>query len=282
MNGVREKAGRWESEVKQIVAAVLPVIASHPMSAAGASTSAATGVAGAKSAPASAGKMPVPSPASSLPATGRKVPANASEMSPGARRTADYLARSPSEPNGTHARTGKPVNADRLPLPWPEPIDCGQYWNENEPICSVEPSFGIDDLIPIGRVRTFSGVRSATAVFHVRSAKCIELGTAKTWGRSDALADHFVRHGTDFNAQTADEYAEMASKFLQESQAARMPTKIGPDGAVRVYDPATNTFASFNPNGTTRTFYKPNPAQHGYPTNLDYWNSQKGLSPWEP
>ncbi len=58
--------------------------------------------------------------------------------------------------------------------------------------------------------------------------------------------------------------------------------KIGPDGAIRVYDPATNSFGSFNANGTTRTFYKPNPAQHGYPTNLDYWNAQPGGVPWSP
>jgi filamentous hemagglutinin len=74
----------------------------------------------------------------------------------------------------------------------------------------------------------------------------------------------------------------MASKFFQESQVGRLATKVGPDGVIRVYDPATNTFESFNTNGTTKTFYKPDPAQHGYPTNLDYWNAQKGVWPWEP
>ena len=39
-----------------------------------------------------------------------------------------------------------------------------------------------------------------------------------------------------------------------ESQVARFPTKIDAKGVIRVYDPATNRFGAFNPNGTTRTF----------------------------
>ena len=74
----------------------------------------------------------------------------------------------------------------------------------------------------------------------------------------------------------------MASNFFQESQAGSLPTKIATDGTIRVYDPATNTFGSFNANGTTKTFFTPDPAQRGLPTNLDYWNAQPGVSPWEP
>ncbi len=119
--------------------------------------------------------------------------------------------------------------------------------------------------------------------FRVRSANpTLDLGTAETWGRPGTLAQHFADHGADFGAQTADEYAGMASNFFQESQAGSLPTKIATDGTIRVYDPATNTFGSFNANGTTKTFFGPDPAQHGLPTNLDYWNAQPGVSPWEP
>jgi len=55
-----------------------------------------------------------------------------------------------------------------------------------------------------------------------------------------------------------------------------MPEILEEDGVIRVYDPATNTFGAYNPTGTTRTFYRPDPAAHGYPTNLDYWNAQPG------
>jgi len=102
---------------------------------------------------------------------------------------------------------------------------------------------------------------------------------ASTWGKPETLADHFARHGADFGARTAQEYAEMASAFLRRSQAERLPTKIDAQGVIRVYDPKTNTFGAYNPGGTTRTFYKPGPATHGYPTNLDYWNAQPGGKP---
>lgn len=97
----------------------------------------------------------------------------------------------------------------------------------------------------------------------------LSLDTATTWGRADTLADHFARHGADFGAQTADEYANMASQFLQDSQSAGLPTKIDSQGVIRVFDPQSGTFGSFNPNGTTRTFFVPN-----NPTT--YWGTQPG------
>jgi len=61
-----------------------------------------------------------------------------------------------------------------------------------------------------------------------------------------------------------------------------VPTKIDGKGVIRVYDPETNTFGAFNPDGTTRTFFKPSPLHHKYPTNLDYWHAQPGTAPWTP
>ncbi|GHU15453.1 hypothetical protein AGMMS50225_28710 [Betaproteobacteria bacterium] len=86
----------------------------------------------------------------------------------------------------------------------------------------------------------------------------LTLDTATTWGKVETLADHFARHGADFGAKTADEYASMASRFFQESQTAKLPTKIDSQGVIRVFDPTTGSFGAFNPNGTTRTFFKPN------------------------
>ena len=99
-----------------------------------------------------------------------------------------------------------------------------------------------------------------------------------TWGHGD-LMDHFGRHGAYFGAKSADEYADMASVFLQRSQATGLPTKVDANGVIRVYEPATNTFGSYNPNGTTKTFFKPDPAIHGYATNMDYWIDQRGVAP---
>lgn len=61
----------------------------------------------------------------------------------------------------------------------------------------------------------------------------------------------------------------MASDFLQRAQKERLPTKIDKDGVMRAYDPATNTFGAYNPNGTTRTFFKPD-------RGPKYWDDQPG------
>jgi hypothetical protein len=95
-----------------------------------------------------------------------------------------------------------------------------------------------------------------------------------TWGNQKTLADHLNRHGKDFGSRSAQHYADQASDFLRSSQAQRLPTKIDADGIIRVYDPKTNTFGSFNPDGSTKTFFKPT-------RGADYWNSQPGVAPWE-
>lgn len=99
----------------------------------------------------------------------------------------------------------------------------------------------------------------------------LQLETAETWGNPKSLADHFERHGPDFGAQTPEEYATKASDFLQQSQRQGLPTRIDPNGTIRVYDPNTNTFGSYNPNGTTKTFFKPE--------SPSYWSRQPGVSP---
>jgi RHS repeat-associated protein len=96
------------------------------------------------------------------------------------------------------------------------------------------------------------------------------------WGRHSTLADHFERHGADFGARTPEEYAKMASDFLRTAQEQGLPTKTSTGGTVRVYDPASNTFGSYGPDGMTRTFYRPDPAVHGYGSNMAYWDAQPG------
>jgi len=85
-----------------------------------------------------------------------------------------------------------------------------------------------------------------------------------------------------YTPNNADDYARLADDFLEQSQRGGFRTKVDPDGTIRAYDPATNTFGSFNGDGTTKTFFKPDPSVHGYPTNLDYWNAQPGAPPWTP
>ncbi len=144
------------------------------------------------------------------------------------------------------------------------------------------------ELIPKGSVaddiirNTRGGTCEVKSVGDPYSNLTAPVRGSATWANEKTLADHFARHGKDFGTKTAQEYSQAASDFLRKSQAQGLPTKIGPDGTIRVYDPKTNTFGSYTAGGETRTFYKPDPAMHKYNTNLDYWNSQPGTSPWRP
>jgi uncharacterized protein YukE len=110
-----------------------------------------------------------------------------------------------------------------------------------------------------------------------RSSAISKLRTSDSWGAPRKLNSHVKRHGADFGITSADDYAEAASAFLQRGLCDGLPTKISErDGAIRIYDSQTNTFGSYNADGTTRTYYKPNPAEHGFPNNEAYWRRQEG------
>ncbi len=93
--------------------------------------------------------------------------------------------------------------------------------------------------------------------------------TSKTWGDRYSLLDHFNRHGADFGAANAEDYAAKAWLFLQEAKDEGLPAKQDEsDGTIRVWDGKTHTFAAYNRNFTTKTFFKPRSA--------DYFNRQPG------
>jgi len=62
----------------------------------------------------------------------------------------------------------------------------------------------------------------------------------------------------------------MASEFFQQAMANGYPTKMDGAGNILVTDPTYSTFGVYNPDGTTKTFYKPDPNRHGFPNNRDY------------
>lgn len=92
--------------------------------------------------------------------------------------------------------------------------------------------------------------------------------TRETWGSLASLADHFARHGGDFQAKDADDYARMAWQFGQQAKQGGLQVKVDEDGTRRVYDPKSGAFAAYNANGTTKTYFKPN--------SRDYFARQPG------
>lgn len=74
-----------------------------------------------------------------------------------------------------------------------------------------------------------------------------------TWGNKEYLEDHFNRHGKGVGTTTIEEYTQKAHDFLIDS--SNYFVKIDNEGIVRIYDPISQYFGSYNPNGTTRTFF---------------------------
>ena len=100
--------------------------------------------------------------------------------------------------------------------------------------------------------------------------------TRRTWGNIGSLPDHFARHGGDFAAKSADDYAAQAWRFRERALSERLPMKLDTDGTVRVFDAKTRAFGSFNRDGTTKTYFRPD--------NPSYWQRQPGrpiqTPPW--
>ena len=101
--------------------------------------------------------------------------------------------------------------------------------------------------------------------------------TRKIWANWPSLPDHFARHGGDFHAQDQDEYARMSWEFLQRAKSEGLPAKVDEEGVLRVFDIKSGTFASYNRNGTTKTFFKPGSygyfeRQPGRSVNLKNWH----------
>ncbi len=85
---------------------------------------------------------------------------------------------------------------------------------------------------------------------------------------------HYVSHGADFpDLQNSVQYVQTAQAFLRNPPPdALIKFRLG-NGDKVVYQPGSEWFGVLRADGTPRTFFIPDPAEHGYATNLDYFNA---------
>lgn len=97
---------------------------------------------------------------------------------------------------------------------------------------------------------------------------------ASTWGRPGTLKGHVNDHGADFGTKDPEKYAEIANDFRRRADDPGVQVKVGPDTdgktVVRMHDPQTNIFASYNRDGTSKTIFKPGRGQA-------YFDDQSGV-----
>ncbi len=119
--------------------------------------------------------------------------------------------------------------------------------------------------------------REVESVIHVdRKGNALigDWSTTKTLTSPENALAHWNKHAAEFPEFTsADQYIEGAQKFVSNPPAGTL-TKIKSNGDVMIYNPISNTFAVKTSTGAPRTMFKPDPAKHGYSTNLEYFNAQ--------
>lgn len=91
----------------------------------------------------------------------------------------------------------------------------------------------------------------------------------RTWGNTRELPREFGKHGKEFASRSVFFYAAQAAHFFQEAPKYGFPTKIDDEGVIRIYDPGSNTYGEYNPDGTTRKFMRS-------PGGYTFFNDQPG------
>ena len=88
------------------------------------------------------------------------------------------------------------------------------------------------------------------------------------------LATHWEKHSAEFpELQSANDYYRATLNFTNDPPVNTL-TKTASNGDRLFYNPSTNTFAVTTKEGLPRTMFKPSPSEHGFSTNLEFWNSK--------
>ena len=81
------------------------------------------------------------------------------------------------------------------------------------------------------------------------------------------LDEHYAKHGAEFGNITRQDYLRQAQLLRDARVGGPVLEAVRPDGVVTRFDRQTGAFVAVNPNGTIRTFFKPNDGER-------YWRRQ--------
>ncbi|EPR84353.1 hypothetical protein L289_1474 [Acinetobacter gerneri DSM 14967 = CIP 107464 = MTCC 9824] len=98
--------------------------------------------------------------------------------------------------------------------------------------------------------------------------------SAKKVSNNINLAGHWQKHKDEFpTLLSQNDYYRFAQDFVNNPPTGTL-VKVRKNGDSVLYQPSTNTFAVKTKDGLPRTIFKPNPKEHGYSSNLEYFNAQ--------
>ncbi len=73
-----------------------------------------------------------------------------------------------------------------------------------------------------------------------------------------ALDRHFTKHGGEFDGYTRAEYVRAAQRLRDLPAGGDILEVRRPDGTMSRFDRGSGAFGAFDPDGTIRTFFRPN------------------------
>ncbi len=117
---------------------------------------------------------------------------------------------------------------------------------------------------------THVGGRSERAVARDISTAPGDAGTGKVWGTSVGfvnerrLEEHYDKHGPEFGRVTKQDYLHQAQLLRDAAVGGPVLETVRRDGVTTRFDRDTRAFVAFNPDGTIRTFFKPNDGERYY------------------
>ncbi len=81
----------------------------------------------------------------------------------------------------------------------------------------------------------------------------------KGFKNAERLAEHFEKHGAEFDAPSKEAYLALAQALRDAPAGGDVLEIVRPaDGVVSRFDRTTGAFLAYDPDGTIRTFFKPN------------------------
>jgi len=92
----------------------------------------------------------------------------------------------------------------------------------------------------------------------------------KSWGAGVGFADtrrleeHYEKHGAEFGHITKQDYLRQAQLLRDARVGGPVLETVRADRVATRFDRQTGAFIAFNPNGTIRTFFKPNDGERYY------------------
>src|SRR6188508_1322297 len=78
------------------------------------------------------------------------------------------------------------------------------------------------------------------------------------------LDEHYDKHGAEFGRITKQDYLRQAQLLRDAEVGGPVLQTVRADGVTTRFDRQTGAFVAFNPNGTLRTFFKPNDGERYY------------------